>query len=92
MYIYKLRTRLPEATPDSGKGNSNGNGNGNSNNKDDYIKPIFVASLRKAIPRLFKTLERITSLRPILVYAVVVVILDRIVQSNRLLIGNELIV
>lgn len=44
------------------------------------------------MPRLFKTLERITSLRPILVYVVVVVALGRIVQSNCLLIGNELIV
>lgn len=44
------------------------------------------------MPRLFKTLERITSLRPVLVYVVVVVVLGRIAQSNRLLIGNELTV
>lgn len=44
------------------------------------------------MPGLFKTLERITSLRPILVYTVVVVVLRRIAQSNRLLIGNKLIV
>lgn len=41
MYIYKLRTRLPEATPDSGKGNSNGNGNGNSNSNSNSNEPAL---------------------------------------------------
>lgn len=42
--MYKLRTRLPEATPDSGKGNSNGNGNGNSNEPalDQSLSELYI--------------------------------------------------
>lgn len=45
MYIHNLRTRLPEATPDSGngKGNINGDINGNSNGNSN--EPALDQSL-----------------------------------------------